>query len=98
MKQTCSDPNTGDVTFDWRDIDCEQVNGALLGYEVKLYYDDGQTRTERVLESVTTYTISPQLKHDYVFPRAISVAAINQLGVGNHSPPVNINFPLECKH
>ena len=96
LKQICSDPNTGSVTFSWRVIECKQVNGILLGYEVKLYYGE-ETCTERVIESMTTYTILPRRKHKFLLPKAISVAAINEVGVGNHSPPVNIIFPTACK-
>ena len=90
LKQVCSDSKTGRVKFVWRDIECEQVNGILLGYEVKLYYDK-ETYTESVIESVNSYTILPQEKHKFLLPKAISVAAISELGVGDHSPPVNIN-------
>ena len=72
-------------------MECEKINGMMLGYEVKLYYDD-ETYTERVIESVTTYTISPKWKSKVTLPRAISVAAINEYGVGDHSPQVNINI------
>ena len=62
----------------------------MLGYEVKLYYDE-ETRTERVIELGNSYTILPQQKHNFLLPNAISVAAISELGVGDHSPLVNIN-------
>ena len=97
LKQTCSDPNTGGVTFVWRDMQCEQVNGILLGYEVKLYYGE-EIRTKRVLRFVTNYTILPRWKDKYLLPNAISVAAINEVGVGDHSPPVNIIIPGACKN
>ena len=73
------------------------MNGILLGYEIKLYYDE-ETHIERVIGSVTAYTILPQQKKKLLLPRAISVAAINEIGVGDHSPPVNINTSVARKH
>ena len=94
LKQISSDLKTGSVTFGWKELECEQMNGVLYGYEVKLYYDDEKC-TERVIESVTTYTILPQweTQHKCTLPTFISVAAINELGEGYHSPPVIINPP-----
>ena len=77
------------VTFSWTKIECEPRNGALLGYEIKLYYDH-KVRTERVAESVTTFTIQARSKRRLYFPKAISVAAVNEAGVGVHCPPVTI--------
>ena len=78
------------VTFSWKEMQCEERNGILLGYEIKLYYDKG-VYTTRVAESVTMFTIVPQLLPESSFPKAISVAAINEVGTGIHCPPVNIN-------
>ena len=89
LKQIHQDCKKGSVTFGWNKTDCEQTNGVLLGYEVRLYYDKG-TRTERMNESVTTYTVSTQQKPKDSLPKAISVAAVNEFGVGDHSPPVKI--------
>ena len=72
-------------------MDCEQRNGVLLGYEIKLYYDE-EVCTERVVTPITTFTIPPQWKPELCFPKAISVAAINEVGVGNHCPPVNVTL------
>ena len=71
-------------------MQCEQKNGIFLGYEVKLYYDE-RIFIKQVNEAVTTYSISPKWKAPNFLPKAISVAAINELGVGNHSPLVKIN-------
>ena len=71
-------------------MQCEERNGVLLGYEIKLYYDK-QVYTTEVAESVTMFTIVPQLFPEFSFPDAISVAAINEVGTGSHCPPVNIN-------
>ena len=78
------------ITFSWKEMRCEERNGVLLGYEIKLYYDK-QVCIAGVAESVTMFTVLPQWKTELSFPKAISVAAINEVGAGNHCPPVNIN-------
>ena len=90
LKQECDILQRRGITFSWREIECEPSNGVLLGYEIKLYYDD-QMCTVRVGESVTTFTIEPHWRLRPYFPKAISVAAINEVGVGDYCPPVNIN-------
>ena len=91
LKQEFNKSKIGGTTFIWKELDCEQRNGVLLGYEIKLYYDK-EVLTRRVVESVTTFTILPQWKPEFSFPKAISVAAVNEVGVGNHCPPVKINL------
>ena len=78
------------ATFGWKQIPCDQRNGVLLGYEVKLHYESG-FRTSRVSDRQSTYTISTRRKYNNSFPEAISVAGINEVGVGDHSPPLNLN-------
>ena len=82
---------TGGITFSWKELECEHWNGVLHGYEIKLYSDD-EVCTKTVVKSVTSFTILPQWNPELCFPRAISVAAINQFGVGIHCPPVNITL------
>ena len=72
-------------------MQCEESNGVLLGYEINLYFDK-QVYTTGVAESVTMFTIVPQWLPKFTFPNAISVAAVNEVGAGNHCPPVNINL------
>ena len=91
MKQEYNISQTGGITFGWKEVECEQRNGVLLGYEIKLYYDD-HVCTGRVVASVTTFTILPQWKPELSFPKSISVAAITEVGVGNHCPPVNVTL------
>ena len=91
LKQERNISQTGGITFSWKEVDCEQRNGVLLGYEIKLYYDE-QVCTGRVVQSITTFTIPPLRKPELCFPKAISVAAINEVGVGNHCPPVNVTL------
>ena len=91
LKQVHSMSKIGGITFTWKEVDCEQSNGVLLGYEIKLYNDE-QVYTRTVVESGTIFTILPQWKPDFHFPKAISVAAINEVRVGNHCLPVNIDL------
>ena len=96
LKQVSSGTARG-AKFVWKELDCWKINGALLGYEVKLYYDE-VTGTGRVSESTTTYTIWRPYNSILPMPNAISVAAINEVGVGDHSPPVMIKFSGDqCK-
>ena len=83
--------NTSGITFSWKEVECERRNGLFQGYEIKLYYDD-EVCTRGLVEFVTTFTIPSQSEPEFRFPKAISVAAINEVGVGDHCPPVNINL------
>ena len=96
LKQVHNMSKIGGITFNWKEVDCEQRNGVLLGYEIKLY-NDQQVYTRTVVKFGTIFTILPQWKPDFLFPKAISVAAINEVGVGNHCPPVNINLSGQNK-
>ena len=91
LKQVHNMSKIGGITFSWKAVDCEQKNGVLLGYEIKLYNGE-QVYTRTVFESGTIFTILPQWKPELCFPKAISVAAINEVGVGNHCLPVNIDL------
>ena len=91
LKQVHNMSKIGGIIFNWKAVECEQRNGVLLGYEIKLYSDE-QVYSRTVVESGTIFTILPQWKPDFHFPKAISVAAINEVGVGNHCPPVNIDL------
>ena len=91
LKQESDISKKGGITFSWKEIDCEQMNGVFLGYEIKLYYRN-KVCTEKVDVSVTTFTVQPNWKPKFSFPKAISVAVINEVGVGSHCPPVKINL------
>ena len=80
----------GVITFSWNEVECEQKNGVVLGHEIKLYSDE-QVYTRKVFGSSTTVAILPQRKFHSSLPKAISVAAFNEAGVGSHCPPVNIS-------
>lgn len=84
-----TDLSLGRIAFAWSEIECEKCNGFLLGYECVIYYDNFKV-TENVFPQVTDFTIQLASEPDSRFPRAISVAAINDVGVGDHCPPVTL--------
>ena len=90
LKQESDISKKGGIMFSWKEIDCEHWNGVFFGYEIKLYHES-KVCTERVIKSVTTFTVQPKWKPTFSYPKAISVAGINEAGVGSHCPPVKIN-------
>lgn len=88
MKQEYDISKLKGITFSWKE--CEQRSGALLGYKLKLYYDE-HVCTRRLFEGVNNYTILAEKNPEYRFPKAISLAAIKGI-VGNHCPPVEISL------
>ena len=74
----------------WNDLACENWNGPLLGYECNIYFSNF-TLTERVVASVTNYTIQLFLEKEHLLPKAFSIAAVNVVGVGAHCPPLDIS-------
>lgn len=81
------DLSFGRITFGWSAIECDKCNGILSGYECVIYYDNFNV-TERFFPQVTEFTIQLPGEPDSRFPQAFSVAAINDIGVGDHCPPV----------
>ena len=92
LKQISSSSEGEYITFVWDELECDLINGVLLGYEVKLYYDE-KIITEKVSKSTTTYSVLRVISYKNLFPNAISVAAVNEIGVGDHSPPLKVNLP-----
>ena len=101
LKQVFIIPKKGIIAFSWNEVECEERNGVVVGYEVKLYSDE-QVCTKRVFGTFTTVPTLPQWASNFSFPKAISVAAFNEAGIGSHCPPVNISelgyneFELAC--
>ena len=91
LKQEYNVSKGGGITFSWKEVERDQRNGLLLGYEIKLYYDQQVYTTEKI-DTIPAFTILPHWKPEFCFPNAISVAAFNEVGVGNHCPPLNINL------
>ena len=91
LKQVNSVSEGRGVMFSWKEMQCKERNGVLLGYEIKLYCGR-QVHTTTVVESETMFTVVPQWRTKFSYPKAISVAAMNELGAGNHCPRVKINL------
>lgn len=79
--------NAISVIFAWSKVECDKINGALLGYECTVYFDT-YTHTESVVASISSYIVSVPAFQSV--PRAFSVAAVNEVGIGDHCPPVNL--------
>lgn len=71
------------VTFQWSKLECDKQNGPLSGYEYRLHTNSRQV-TDVVDPDVTAHSVLVE-KPGIV---AFSVAAVNSVGVGPHSPPV----------
>ena len=72
------------VAFQWNELKCYEENGPITGYEYRVYhtlfhYTDGTAD-----RNTTTYTI-----YD-TSVQAFSVAAINDAGIGEHCPLLQI--------
>ena len=64
---------------------CHKENGPIAGYEYRAYYDLFHYTEGKLDQKTTTYTI-----YDTNI-QAFSVAAINEAGIGEHCPPLQIN-------
>lgn len=77
------------VQLGWDELQYDRYNGALIGYDCTTYYDKFAA-TKRVHFYETAFTVSFPKEPGSPSPRAFSVAAVNEVGVGDHCPPVNI--------
>ena len=78
------------LVFSFSKVDCEELNGPLTGYEYKVTRDDKESVFKLDPEE-TTCTCMLNMKG--ITTCFVSVAAINEAGVGKHCPPVNV--PLD---
>ena len=80
------------VTLQWKRLECYEENGPIVGYQYRIYSDlihqhyqegivDGGTNRIRLLFGNTR-------------KKAFSVAAINEAGVGQHSPLLVLDSPI----
>ena len=72
------------VTFQWNELKCHEENGPITGYEYRLYHTQFHCTDGKVDRNTTTYTL-----YD-TSVQAFSVAAINEAGIGEHCPPLQI--------
>ena len=75
------------VTFQWKALECYEENGPIIGYHYRAYqdlfhYDEGTANWN----ATTISLISSNLK-------SFSLAAMNEAGIGEHCPPIEVpNF------
>ena len=70
------------VTFRWKELDCYEENGPITGYQYRAYYGLFNS-IENVLDNNTTMVTLPSENM-----LSLSVAAMNEVGIGDHCPPI----------
>ena len=78
------------VTFKWNELDCHKQNGHITGYGFRTYYDfmqyiDGVLPPNKTVHTIYTANIG-------LGGYSVSVAAINEAGVGEYSPPCTVLY------
>lgn len=83
------------VTFEWNELACYEQNGPITGYQYRIYYCTLHYTIGTVGPNSTMHSIFYPNSSDPVC--AISVAAMNGKGIGEHSPPITVpNGYLQC--
>ena len=73
------------VTFQWKALECYEENGPIIGYHYRAYQDLLHYDEGIVNWNVTTATfISSDLN-------SFSLAAMNEAGIGEHCPPIQVH-------
>ena len=72
------------VTFQWNELKCHEENGPITGYEYRVYHTLFHYTDGKVDRNTTTYTIYDTNVQEF------SVAAINDAGIGDHCPLLQI--------
>ena len=72
------------ITFQWSKLKCHQENGPITGYQYRVYRDLFQYTEGTIDQSTTTYTVFDTTMLSF------SVAAMNEAGIGEHCPPLQI--------
>ena len=82
IKQTSST-----VTFRWKELDCYEENGPIIGYQYRAYYGLFDYIANVLDSNTTMVTLSSENM------LSLSVAAMNEAGIGDHCPPTLVpNF------
>ena len=82
--------SSSSLAFSFSKLDCEELNGPLTGYEYKVTRDGVET-VDRIDPAATTCVCMLNMKG--VTNCSVSVAALNEAGVGKHCSPLNV--PLD---
>ena len=91
MKQIASDSLQHTITFTWRAYKPNRKHGSRVGYECKVYYDNDTVHTVLLPAHATKHTISLQRELKPSLPKAISIAALTNIAITDHTPPVKIS-------
>ena len=76
--------NSTAISLSWREVNCTERNGAITGYSVQYSIVGGiQSTTVNVTGDVTSIVIDGLTEFTTIY--TFSVAAINNIGVGNYS-------------
>ena len=72
------------MTFEWQPLECFEENGPIIGYSYRVYsnfvhYMEGLLGRNKTVLTVWHTNI-----------QAFSVAAMNDAGIGEHCPPVQV--------
>ena len=85
--------NSTYITFSWKELKCHQQNGPITGYQYHTYHDLFMLQYDEGIVDSTTSTLT-------LFDTAVqafSVAAVNEAGVGEHSPALKLTLPYMGK-
>ena len=74
------------VTFQWEELECFEENGPITGYQYRIYYDLNHYDEARVDKETTTVTLF------YKNMQGFSVAAMNEAGIGEYCPPLQVPY------
>ena len=80
------------LTFEWQKMESSFENGPISGYEVRLYVDS--CYTTHIINNVSINSYTVEGVEPGVSAYGLSVAAVNDAGVGCHSPIVWLNTTL----
>ena len=78
------------ITVQWKRLECYEENGPITGYQYRIY-SDLIHYNEGIVDGGTNRV---KLMFGNMRKRAVSVAAINEIGVGQHCPPLLLHFPI----
>lgn len=83
-----SDRQETNVTISWKPLECYKQNGPAIAYGIRLYKGLEFTSATIAADSQTSYTLYNLVPcwSGYAF----SVALINEVGVGDYSPPLPV--------
>lgn len=78
------------VTFKWGELECHKQNGPISGYAYRIYYAFSQFIEGFLPPNKTEHTI--YTSNVELGGYALSIAAMNDAGIGEFSPPCTVLF------